>query len=98
MELMTLGSNRGIAGMLGLKTKDDVLRHIPFERHHTYCDGSVHNGVAVYAVLKNGEQRKLDTSGHYSDGNNYIPDTEECAPTIGEQIAGMPVDALIFHH
>jgi len=98
MELMKLGSNRGIAGKYNLKTLDAVLKFEPFERRHTWCDGTNYEGIAVFAVLSDGTEFRLESGFIHSDGNEHTPDVSGDAPVIGEQIAGLQVNALVFHY
>lgn len=98
MDLMNLGSGRGIAGEYRFKTIEDVLSMVPWYRQHSYCDGTITNYLSVVAILPGGEEIELETATHFSDGNEYIADTETAADTIGVQIAALPVYpvALVF--
>ena len=96
MELMKLNSGRGIAGEFQLTSIKDVLTIVPFEETWTWCDGNNRNNLFVTAVFCNGDRKELEYSYHYGDANEYTPDIDGDAPTIGEQIANMDVSALIF--
>lgn len=96
-QLMELNSNKGIAGEMLFTGMDEVLRFVPKRDEYHYCDGDHHNDCLVTAVLSDGSQKELDTALHIGDGSNYVKDTVKDAPCIGEQIANLDVNALIFH-
>ena len=100
MELMTLGTNKGIAGKNNFKGMNDIMSYIPSFRTHNWCGGQNHEGTRVFAQLRDGTKKELKQAGVTSNGDNYIADISTTADTIGGQIAGFdtPVTALIFIH
>ena len=96
VKLMTLGGNINIAGERQYTSLDDVLRDTPFCRTWDWSGGRNEDSLRVWAVQKNGIRVELETRIHAGDANNHIPDYDKSAPTIGEQIAKLEVEALIF--
>ena len=97
MELMALGTSRGIAGKNNFKGMNDVMSFVPSFRTHSWCDGQNHEGTRVFARLRDGTEKELQQAGVVSNGDNYIADTNTAADTIGGQIAGLgTVTALVF--
>ena len=96
MELITLGTSRGIAGKNNLRGIDDVMSFVPYFRTHSWCDGQNHEGTRVFARLHDGYEKELQQAGTVSNGDNYVADINTTADTIGGQIAGLDVTALIF--
>jgi hypothetical protein len=100
MELMELGSNKGIAGMEKFKRIEDVLSFIPFFDQHTWCAGENFTRITVAAVLPDGSIVVLEQSGHITDAGQYVRDVDLDADTIGVQISRLPEypAALIFEY
>ena len=97
MELMTLNTNRGVAGKNNFRGIDDVMSFTPFFRTHNWCDGQNHEGTRVIARLRDGSEKELQQAGTVSNGDNYIADINTTADTIGGQIADFgTVTALVF--
>jgi len=98
MELMTLNTNRGIAGQNNFRGIDDVMSFVPCFCTHNWCDGQNHQGTRVIARLRDGSEKELQQAGTVSNGDNYIADINTTADTIGGQIAGFDatVTALVF--
>lgn len=90
MELMELGSKKGIAGIYNLKTMKDVMELKPKYNINSSGNETI---LAVTAILSDGTHKEIE--------RGYI-DTESgekhTAPVIGEQIKGLSINALIFHH
>jgi len=95
-ELMELGSRKGIAGRYELKGLNDVMSFTPFCDEWEGQAGRSRDSVHVVAVLSNGRRKQLDEREILSHASNYEPPQEWTAPTVGEQIAGLPVVALEF--
>jgi len=98
MELMTLGTNRGIAGKNNFKGMNDIMSFVPFFRTYNWCGGQNHQGTRVIARLRDGTEKELQQAGITSNGDNYIADINTTADTIGVQIAGLDVTALVFRY
>ena len=96
MDLMELGKSY-VAQRHGLKTMDDVMRFEPFwERYDSSQAGIKMDDTSVFAVLQGGEI-PLEQGSISSYGSNAIPDTQQDAPTIGEQLAGIEKTVLGLH-
>jgi len=95
-DLLEFGSNKGIAGEFHFASMDDVFNSTPFRKEWNYCDGDFTDSLSVTAVLASGETQKLEEAVHIGYASNYRRDYKVFAPTIGEQIAGWNVNALIF--
>ena len=98
MKIMALNTNRGIAGKNNLRGIDDVMSFTPYFRTHNWCGGQNHEGTRVIARLRDGYEKELKQAGVTSNGDNYIADISTTADTIGVQIAGLDVTALIFRY
>ena len=96
MDLIKLGSGQGIAGEFQFTSMEDVMSLVPFRNEWHYCDGDYTDELSVIAVLSDGSQVKLEESLHVGYASNYQRDYDEEASSIGEQIAGRDVNALIF--
>ena len=97
MDIMSMNTNKGIAGRNNFKGIDDVMSFVPFFRTHNWCDGQNHEGTRVIARLRDESEKELQQAGTVSNGDNYIADINTTADTIGVQIAGFDtVTALVF--
>ena len=97
MEKLEIATNKGIAGEFGFKGIDDVMSFVPFCRCWEGVAGTSRDAVHVTAVLADDTEIRLEESYKQEHACSYDKTTEQDAPTIGEQIAGKEVKALIFH-
>ena len=101
MELMKLGKEKSdIAGMYALNSIEDVLALTPYTKRHYWCNGTIiHGELAVTAVLGDGTRIPLEMSEDITDAAAYSgPPIDTTADTIGVQVAGLEVEALIFSY
>jgi hypothetical protein len=97
MKKMELGSNKGIAGEYRLVGAHDVMSLTPFCAQWEGVAGSSRDAVHVTAITEDGREIALAESFCQEHACSYDKTYEHDEPTIGEQIAGLSVTALIFH-
>jgi len=97
MEKMQLGSNKGIAGEYQLTGVDDIMSWTPFCAQWEGVAGSSRDAVHVTAITEDCREIALAETFQQEHACSYDQKYEHEEKTIGEQIAGLSVKALIFH-
>ena len=97
MERLDFASHVGIAGEFRLKGIDDVMSFTPFCREWEGQAGHSSDALHVTAVLADDTEVRLNEAYESAHACSYDKTTTTDATTIGEQVAGLDIKALIFH-